>query len=267
MTDIIYQYFIRPIFTGEGYNPVNTVVYAIGFLVAMFLAKKVFNKANVEINKKWFNSIVWMSVIGGLLRAIEDWVVKNYGVLPTHVLAVTPGIYVTLATIVLVVLAYKPEDFYDTMKRTSLRIILILIFTLVAIFLTTGIHNLPVAALIIVSASIAGYFTFDILKRLNLCIQEDIWLLTGQALDGFATALILSMVPGYFEQHVVTGALINHFGPVVYPAIKLAIAITIVVLLRKEEEDREWAWILRLFITIIGLGPGIRDTTRLLMGV
>ena len=267
MSGIIEQYIIKPIFTGQGYNPVNTTLYAIGFLLAIYLAKFVFNRSNVKIDKKWFDSIVLISFIGGMIRAIEDWVVEHYGILPTHILAVTPGIYFTLASIVLVVLWVNRKGFYELMRKTNERLILIIGFTILGILLTTGIHNLPYVCLIVGSALLVGYPVWWIMNKLGWANKEDIWIIVGQSLDGFATMIALSMVPGYFEEHVVTNSLIKHFGIQMYPVVKITIAILAVALIRVISDEKDWPWILRLFIAIIGLGPGTRDTLRLLMGV
>ncbi len=267
MPSIIEQYIVKPIFTGQGYNPVNTTLYAIGFLLAIYLAKFVFNRANIEINKKWFDSIVFISFIGGMIRAIEDWVVEHYGILPTHILAVTPGIYFTLASIVLVVLWVGRDRFYELMKKTNERLILIIGFTILAILLTTGIHNILYVCLIVGLAIAVGYSVWWIMNRLGWANREDIWVIVGQSLDGFATMIALSMVPGYFEQHVVTNVLIKHFGVQVYPVVKITIAVLAIALIKVVSDEKDWPWILRLFIAIIGLGPGTRDTLRLLMGV
>ncbi len=268
MTDFIYNYFIKPIITGEGYNPVNTVVYAIGFLAAMYLTKIVFNKLKVDIDENWFNGVFAIAFVGGIIRALEDWVVRNYGILPTHFLTVTPGIYIVLSAVVLAALWRDREHFPETIRRLNIRLILLLSFVVLAAILTTGIHNTIYVIIILISAGITGELVFQAMNRLGVAKPADRWLILGQALDGFATAIALAMVPGYFEQHVVTNALISKFGPFAYPIVKLTIAVVVVYLINTQMNDeREWSWILRLFITIIGLGPGTRDTLRLLMGV
>ncbi len=268
MEDFIYTYFIKPIITGEGYNPVNTIAYAIGFLLAMFLTKKVFEKLEIEINEKWFNAIFLIAVVGGLLRAAEDWVTSRYGVLPTRFLFVTPGIYFLLAGIVLLVAYRERGEFYEKMEKVNKGLILVLGFAILSMMLTTGVYNIGQVLLIVVLAFSIGEGLFRLMKTKKLAQNGDRWLIIGQALDGFATAIALSMVPGYFEQHVVTNALISSTNPFVYPIVKIIIALLVVYMVNKwENENAKWSWILRLFVVIIGLGPGTRDTIRLLLGV
>ncbi len=268
MSDIIYKYFIKPIITGEGYNPVNTTVYAIGFLVAIYLTKIVFEKLEIEINEKWFKSIFLISIVGGFLRAIEDWITANYGINYSRFLFVTPGIYFVLAGIILLGAWMSRENAYIGLEKLNKSLIGILAFIILAMLITTGIYNVEYVVAILVLAGFLGYFITEALKRYGLARKEDFWIVFGHSLDGSATSIALSCIPGYFEQHVVTNALISSTNPFVYLGVKVVLAILAVVLINKYMSDeREWAWILRLFITVIGLGPGTRDTVRILMGV
>ena len=268
MHDFIYRYFIKPIITGEGYNIFNTLVYAVGFLLAIYITKLFFNKTKVAINKTWFRSLVLISVVGGLMRASEDWINANYGFMPIRFLLVTPGIYFLLAGIVIFGVLIARERAYSDMDKLNKSLILILGIIILAMGLTTGFHNIIQFIEILALAGTLGYVVTELLKRYNLAQDEDIWIIGGHSLDGSATAIALSSIPGYFEQHVVTGAIISSTNPFMYLAIKITVAAIAVALIKKYMSDeKEWAWIVRLFLVIIGLGPGTRDATRILLGV
>ena len=267
MVDFISTYFINPIITGEGYNTINTITYAIVFLLAMYGSKLFFDKLKIEINEKWFKSIVLIAVVGGLLRAMEDWVVNNYGVLPTHFIFTTPGIYILLSLIVALVAYVDNETFNEKMGKLNKTLIGILGFFILAMMLTTSIHNVLNITGILIIVGILVKLVMDVMLKKELAKPVDMWVILGHTLDGVTTSAILTTIPGYFEQHVVTRSLLG-INPWLFPVVKIAIAISVVYIINRYMDDEpEWANITRLFITIIGLGPGTRDMVRVLLGV
>jgi uncharacterized membrane protein len=97
-------------------------------------------------------------------------------------------------------------------------------------------------------------------------------LIFGQLLDASATSYGIDMHPSiqYIEQHVVGSGLINLTGTafVMFP-LKLVVlfpAIYIMQLYRKEANPAFWHLVL-LAMIVVGLAPGIRDMTRMVLYV
>ncbi len=263
--DFIYNYFIEPIIAENGYNIVNTTVYALLFLASIYLAREVMKRLGININKDWFWATVWIIPIGALLRVIEDWVVKYYGVLPTHFLFVTPGLYILLSGLVLTI-AYLEKNNYSNRMNMVGKHLTIALSIVYVILLLSGVHNIWVSLLAVVTAGIAGYAVYKILEKFGYKGKEYLTLIMGHSLDGFVSSLSI-MLAAYSEKHVVTGFLMKTAHPLAYPLIKVTLAAVAVVLIKDQVEEDDWKYLLLLFLTVIGLGPGTRDLLRLLLGI
>jgi uncharacterized membrane protein len=97
-------------------------------------------------------------------------------------------------------------------------------------------------------------------------------LIFGQLLDASATSYGIDLHPSiqYIEQHVVGSGLIEltHTAFVMFP-LKLIVlfpAIYIMELYRKEANPAFWHLVL-LAMIVVGLAPGIRDMTRMVLYV
>ncbi len=97
-------------------------------------------------------------------------------------------------------------------------------------------------------------------------------LLFGQLLDASATSYGIDLHPSirYMEQHVVGSGLIEltHTAFVMFP-LKLVVlfpAIYIMEMYRKEANPAFWHLVL-LAMIVVGLAPGIRDMTRMVLYV
>ncbi len=86
---IFNEYVLYPLYANTGYNIVNTIFYAVLFILSCFLIYKfIFERELLPINEKFVLSLSGWCVFGGILR-----VAKDYGLL-NSLLFVSPFIYI-----------------------------------------------------------------------------------------------------------------------------------------------------------------------------
>ena len=66
------DYFINPLIYGTGYNPVNTIVYALIAVGVIFLLYKAIRRIKIKIDEKFCIGIAPYIIIGGLWRSLQD---------------------------------------------------------------------------------------------------------------------------------------------------------------------------------------------------
>jgi len=237
---------------GTPYNPVNTLAFALGLILALWLIKKVSEKKNWKFDKNFLYMSVPYIVFGGILRVWED-----YGILQ-HPVFISPGIFfVTFAVFMACWGLSRPFKNKDLLFR-NLGIALCLV----------AIARLPVInvfwfLLIVASSAVTAFIAYKLLKK-RYFEEEDWLLLQGHMLDGFASSISIAYL-GYSEQHVFPGFLMGVFGPWVMVPLKLAVVIPVVYIINRDAE-KEWKWLLKLAVLVLGLGPGVRDVVRVLAG-
>nr|P29085.1 RecName: Full=Uncharacterized 12.3 kDa protein in fus 3'region [Pyrococcus woesei]CAA47642.1 ORF [Pyrococcus woesei] len=70
--EFFQKYFIDPIKYNTGYNPVNTLVYAIILGIATLLVYKVLKRLKIEINNAFFRALIPYMIFGAFTRALTD---------------------------------------------------------------------------------------------------------------------------------------------------------------------------------------------------
>ena len=66
------DYFIRPTLEHTGYNPVNTITYAVALIIALFLVYKVLMKIKIKPDRRLWIDLLPFVFLGGALRALQD---------------------------------------------------------------------------------------------------------------------------------------------------------------------------------------------------
>ena len=87
MFDFIKQYFIDPILLNQGYNFINSTVYALVFIAAIYLIFLLLKKTKIPVDSRLALAILPYAIFGSIVRILEDT-----GVLKSYLL-VTPMIY------------------------------------------------------------------------------------------------------------------------------------------------------------------------------
>lgn len=276
MGNIIYDYYVRPIWEHTGYNVVNTLTYAAIAIAAVYGLYKAL-KGRVRMDGGFVAAVLAFVLFGSTMRVVTDSIYAGVfkAVTPVHqfvldshlwdygYLTVTPGIYILTAAVLLVSLAvlYKA-------KRTGLlgyvglglwvpHLLLLLPFVKYAAY----------AVPVLLLAAIPAYAAWLYFKDKTLA-----GIVAGQALDGAATFFIIdyfSPIAGiaYFEQHVFSAA-IGQLGGTFFTfyLLKVAVSFAAAWLLRKEKMDTEDRNYVALVLMIMGFAPGIRDMLRMVVG-
>ncbi|MDP2797829.1 MAG: DUF63 family protein [Methanoregula sp.] len=281
ISDFIYKYYIDPIRMGQPYNVVDTLTYALILIAALYLIYYLFKRSNIAIDGPFVLATLPYVILGGVLRVVQD---THMITSDLQFLLVTPPIYVLLffyAVVILFLSRYLSEQgFYDNYLKPYAGAGLFTSFCVVLLLLSWGMTHtridLFVLAIIPLMAVVATALVFAImryaLKWEYVCDPLYITLLFGQLLDASATSYGIDLHPSirYIEQHVVGSFLIDRTGTafVMFP-LKLVVlfpAIYIMEQYRKEANPAFWHLVLLAMITV-GLAPGIRDMTRMVLYV
>ncbi|MBM3229942.1 DUF63 family protein [Candidatus Parvarchaeota archaeon] len=78
----IQAYYIQPILNHEGYNPVNTLTYALIALAAAFIIWGQFKKHKITVDREFFISTLPFILLGPTMRVVTDSI--DTGVMQAH---------------------------------------------------------------------------------------------------------------------------------------------------------------------------------------
>lgn len=271
----------------SGYNPVNTAGYILlllGFLTAL---RGLLERMEISIDEDLILGLAPFIIFGGMLRVLEDLGTVPY---PHNTLLITPGIYLTVACLALVML--YASHMAEKQGRTShyIRPLLgsgtILVALVLGLLTYHGIrHGLSQRAdllIIVPSAALAGsYLAVRVLARYRpasyLNTAPGILAVLGQALDGSATAVSIGFL-GYGEKHVLSRTVIANLqrldltaagleGPFGFMLLKISLIIGFMGWIEQEEEIDPLTVLLLLAIIVVGMAPGTRNLVRALLSV
>ena len=287
ISEFIYKYYIDPVIYSEPYNVVETLTYALILVLGVYLLYRWMSQSTwlsdigLKIDASFILATLPYVVLGGVLRVIQDT-----GMITGNLqfLIVTPPIYFVLFffTIGMIFLALYLQQQGLIKNFLSFYVLAgcMAVFVIVLILAAWGITHahldlfvLGIIPLMAITATVLVWgFMRYVLKWHYVTDPLYITLLFGQLLDASATSYGIDMHPSvqYIEQHVVGSGLINLTGTafVMFP-LKLVVlfpAIYIMQLFRKEANPAFWHLVL-LAMIVVGLAPGIRDLTRMVLYV
>ncbi|MDP3741858.1 MAG: DUF63 family protein [Candidatus Micrarchaeota archaeon] len=273
-SQFITEYFVNPIThtdTYAPYNVVNTTVFAIIAIAAIYLIFKFLNSRGIKTDEKFYWAIIPYIFLGSIVRVLSDAKVFPRGVEISGITFypfITPQIYVVVFAVTIAALLLSRKFFLDNWQDVFFKTGAVLAFVsfLPLIFL---FKNFVLFGGIIAIAGIL--FLLLHFSPLKTSAMEK-GIILSQGFDGAATFVGVQF-GGYSEQHVVGNLIFDVFGgPWAFLVVKLLFAVAVVYVLRKESEkaaanaNEEVAFV-SLVITIFGLAPGLRDALRLLAGV
>ncbi|MEW5996159.1 MAG: DUF63 family protein [Candidatus Micrarchaeota archaeon] len=293
MSDFVSDFFINPIAERTGYNFVNTLFYATLAILAVYALWLLFKKFKIQINNDFFYGTLSFVLFGSTARVVTDAVdsgaltaatplhqfVLSTGLYQYGFITVSPGIYVVVASLLLLSIA----ALHHFRRMRYLKYIGLSLFAfhflLLLPFLRYWMHAVPVLLMAAIPFALAFcYFRNPYLcgdnrqKSADSCRLPSSLVVGAQALDGAATFYIIdvfSPIAGipYFEQHVISRAVGEFLDTyLLFYLIKIAIAFAASYFVGKEKlSDDEKRYILLIFI-IIGLAPGLRDLLRMVAG-
>jgi len=277
----INEYFIFPMrYPGQyaPYNIYNTAAFAIVAIVAVYcIYLLVVKKLELKINEDFFFAAIPFVAFGAFLRVIQDATLLPREVVVAGVPLfpfITPGIYFLVFFVLVAGFAASwAFDKKTAVKNTAKIGWLFAAVALLVLLSKMSFPNAMIGAGIIALATACALAFKLIDKKYFKTKTEKIELVVvfGQCLDGAATFLGVGFA-GYGEQHVVGNAVMAGFGgPVAFFLLKVAFAFVVIHVARREftksDSDSQARTFLLLLIAIFGAGPGLRDLSRIVLGV
>jgi uncharacterized membrane protein len=274
--EFIETYYIYPITHDTGYNPVNTITWALVLVACLFLTFKLLKLLRIAINTRFIAAVSPYIIAGAILRVLED---AELVTPPLSYLFITPLIFFLvfgccLACLILTMIPARLA------RRENYEYLLV--FAVVGILgcigaLTILLWTHPVAApwVPLAVCGIAGVVLGALYlparawgiqfltTRLNLAV-------VGAHLLDAASSVIGIDIYGYTGKHVLEGLLVSYTGTAagMFP-LKLGILVPVLYLLETQVtgEEKELKNLVLLALLLIGLAPAVRNTLRLLLGV
>ncbi len=287
ISEFIYKYYIDPIRYGQPYNVVDTLTYALILVLGVYIfyrwlmRSRYLNRIRLTIDTPFILATLPYVVLGGLLRVVQDTGMITGDI---QFLLVTPLIYFVLFffTLGMIFLSrylqaqgciknfLSAYAFAGTMSVFTVALILAawgITRTEIDLTVLFVIPLMAVAATALVWAFMRYVLSW---KYVNHPLY--VTLIFSHMLDASATSYGIDMHPAlrYVEQHVVGSNLIawTHTAFVMFP-LKLVVlfpAIYVLEMYRPEADPDFWHLVL-LAMIVVGLAPGVRDMTRMVLYV
>jgi len=260
--DFFQTYFVNSIVLNQGYNPVNTTVYATLLVITAYFIYKALNKLKVKIDRRLGIAIAPFIVLGSSTRVIVD-----SGIFFSF-LFVTPFIYVLIFAVTFIVLILslffeKRTKSKFPYHKTMFAIGVVMALTPLTILATSENVTFNFNALLYV---IGFYVIWPVLLYFIKWKDSNKAVLSVQMFDATNTFVSLTFF-GYGEQHFVPNFFINSFGPFSFIVVKAVAVIAALILIDKYSKDKQFNNYLKLVIAILGGATSTRDFLRLLLGV
>lgn len=257
MIEFIQRYFIEPIYSGEGYNVYNTVVYGLLLGVGIILTDELLRKLKIDINRRLMFGLFPFITLAAFLRSLVD-----AGILKKSFFFITPGIFFTTFFIALISLLLakrlerKQKIEYQKSMFAAGGIILIYPAFLVVQNIVAHSHFISIMVL----TGVSSWLTFVLFKGFDFGKWEK-YIVPAHMLDASATFLAVEYL-GYFEEHVFENYLIQIAGTalVIYP-LKIIVLGIILSMLKRMKAPPFWYFAL----VILGYAPGLRDTLTIML--
>lgn len=249
--DFFTNYFINPILNAEGYNPINTTVYALVLVIAAYLIFRLLQKLKIKIDRRLAIAVSPFVILGSFLRVLNDAGILTSG------LFVTPLIYFLVAGITLATLfaALFLEKKY---KIKYYKVMFVVGLTLAAIAVSFFKISNPYGAVL----DLVFYLPWPIILYFVKWNDANKVVTSVQMFDATTTFTSLQFF-NYREQHVVPNIFITIFSPISFIVVKAVAVIIILILIDKYSDDKEFGNYLKLIIGILGAATSLRDYARL----
>ena len=281
----IENYFINPIYTGEGYNIYNTLVYAALLFLGVYMIKKLLESLKVKMDARLFIATLPFLVLAGELRGLESYYrATGQGV---HPYLVTPGLYILITTLAIASLLFGKKfagDKYDrtmaylgtAMAAGGFFIVLskimgvlsqtaINVYTNTPLVLNTGVFfGIWVLASVLSAGVLWCTRNINAFKVKKMYSRENALIVFGLMLMA-SSATLGSVSLGYSGEQMFTELLLN-FSPYSYLLLNVLIALGALYLIEDAREER-WYWLFKITILVLGLPHGIHNSIGILMGV
>ena len=247
-----YQYFIEPIELGYGYNLINTIVYALAFIVFTYGAFEMLKRLKIKIDQRLALSITPFVILGSSIRVLEDAKIL------TGYMFVTPNIWVLFFFLIISILLISV--FLERKKRIPYYKIMFILGIILTGLVLGMLEYKNFQGLKYVLLWILPWLV--LLKYIKWSVENKI-ITSVHMLDAVTTFVSMKYF-GYFEQHVLPRTVINLTGTAFsFVILKFLVVVSVLFILDKYSDDKEFKNFIKLAIFILGLAPGVRDFLRL----
>ena len=272
--EFLYTYYIHPITYDTGYNPVNTITWALMLGLMVFVLWKILKKLGIVIDKRFIAAVSPYIFVAASLRVMED---ADLFSPPISYMLITPLIYFLIffccvAILVILRVLSGPNRINDYVVVFGLigvlwfiaNMILLLrneaIVNLWVLFAVIGISGMIMLVIYVVGAKLHAKF---LTESLNVSV------LTAHLLDASSSYIGIDFLD-YRGKHVIEGMIVQYTGSAAGMfLLKLGILIPVLYLLDIcfGEREIELKNLVLLVLITIGLAPAVRNTLRMILGV
>ncbi len=270
LMDFVSRYYINPIIDDTGYNPINTITWALLLApLCVIIVWKILRRLHFTIDERFIAAVTPYMLLGAVLRVIEDTGLVSA---PLRYILISPLIYLVLipCTLVILVLALKIDQrrYKAIFAATGM-----VLFLACLVFLLCN-EDLKlwwvIPAVCLISGTIVATI-YLIGKRLCLrFLTARIYLATiGAHMIDAASSYIGIDLLSYHGKHVMENLVVNLTGTAAGMFIlKLGVLIPVLYLIDTSlKSDEELRNIIILTIIIVGLAPGVRNSLRMTLGI
>lgn len=264
----VQRYYIDPIIYDTGYNPVDTVTWAIILGLAILGLIKLLGRWGFSMDERLLLATLPYILAGSSLRVIED---ADLVAAPWRYLLITPLIFflVFFVTAACLLLTRKiwGEKYHAKYAAAGL------LWTLLnlAVLSAVGIKNAwVIAAVFLLGSALAGgilYYRRHVPALNFLDDRFNLMIIYAHMLDASSTYIGVDWF-GYYEKHVVPTFLIDLIGSaaIMFP-LKMLILLPVLSMIDKSLEEPSLRNLIKLTLITLGLAPAVRNTLRLALGI
>ena len=272
--EFLYTYYIQPIIGDTGYNPINTITWALMLGLMVFVLWKILKKLGIVIDKRFIAAVLPYVFVAASLRVMED---ADWFLPPIKFMLITPLIYFLIffcCVTILVILRVLsgPNRINDYVVVFGLIGVLWFIADLTillrneaivslwVLFAVIGISGMIMLVIYVVGAKLHATF---LMESLNVSV------LTAHLFDASSSYIGIDFL-GYQGKHVIEGMIVEYTGSAAGMfLLKLGILIPVLYLLDIifEVQEIELKNLVLLILISIGLAPAVRNTLRMMLGV
>jgi uncharacterized membrane protein len=264
----VHKYYIDPIIYDTGYNPVDTITWAIILGLAILGLIKQLRHWNFLMDERLLLSTLPYILAGSSLRVIED---ADLVAAPWRYLLITPLIFFMVFLITAACLLLSRRIWGEKFHARYAAVGLLWTFFNLTVLSTIGFKNAwVIAAVFLLGSAFAWGILFCGRRLPALKFLDDGFnqmIIYAHMLDASSTYFGVDWF-SYYEKHVVPTFLINLTGTaaVMFP-LKLALLLPVLSMIDRSLTEPSMRNLIKLTLITLGLAPAIRNTLRLALGV
>ena len=264
----VHKYYIDPIIYDTGYNPVDTITWAIILGLTILGLIRLLSRWDILMDERLLLSTLPYVLAGSSLRVIED---ADLVAAPWRYFLITPLIFFLVFLITAACLIITRKIWGEKFHARYAAIGFLWTFFNLAVLSTLGFKNTwVIAAVFLLGSALTGGILFCRRRLSALKFLDDRFnqmIIYAHMLDASSTYFGVDWFY-YYEKHVVPTFLINLTGSaaIMFP-LKLAILLPVLYMIDKSLQDPSLRNLTKLTLITLGLAPAIRNTLRLALGI